>query len=1620
MATLFEQFQRNRQLGINQGTSRTVQQTGPVTTEEGLKTNPQWIADSKLIYQNETGKRWRGTDEDVAEWNLNKQSKVGWNLTSAGLHAFEAQDWRPEVKQAWYRSLDSYGQTDITLRSAGRAAFWSIFDLPTLATFGWGAVAKAVGGKAAGAAVRYSFKEALKKSLTAEAKAALKKRGSDITEAGIKRQIQSLGKNELLKRRKEVAKQVAFRNAVEQFAPAGAIYSGLFDLTHQDLESDVDPNRPDFDYKRFATAVFAGGVLGGGFGYITPRIGEKIGRSKFLREALESESTELGDNLLPPNQYGLEKGTNLEDRLAREAGNPKLQESKETYEVAEEIIKAKQKEKGRTLNVIDEGTGKVKKTKRGTLENQQEIEFLPNVERLKKNTGAKVEGSDLLPNETRSKQNKYMPKNKKGKGDQDAIIMSNIAGRYTDKVLFNAVLRDKAKSLADDGTLIINLGPRKKEKVAVDILEEDIIPLSQRETKGISKTKDKKGKIEFEEKPIKGTEGKKRIREEFTGLSEKDLAELLGDNFKTFKAVKKNGKTVFIAKDKIKFRPNIKRFKKPHRSLFEKIFKITPKQVGNRFKSSAGLPEQLEAASAKKRGAMRAAGVRIEQDFYKLRTALQKFYTVGGKALQDLTPEEHSKVLDKVNEATFMGNKQAFDEMPEQVQTQILAMRRGISELQKRLMPKTAKNPEGSGYILNKTDLHKEIKSQIDAAGKPDMAMYVNRQYEVFDNPEWLEKLVEVNPDAIHNAKTYFLDRLRYDKNVLQDISLGRIASEYRAAKKAQEAGKATFRKYSTKKDFTNESVDEAINRIEGEEIDSLIKSFLGKYSGEELQEIKKLGFDGFMANQTTGSARVKGAFFVRKDIPPAIRELMGEYKDPFVNYANTVLKLMQNYENFKFEEAVRKLVEKGKFPGVRIAPGSQVGTDLLEASALTKYRDDVQRPLRDLRADEIIFDAIKQGNELQPLMNTMLKPILAAQALTRISKTAYAFSAYPRNFAGAMLKAFAAGNLNLGNIKTFTKVWKGLRSFSDDEIAAETEKLTYLDIHGSGANIGSIREALDEAVNPNWWTDVSVMLGRGDRLTTPQRLKANLKNFNNKVLNVYQAMDDMWKWYSFENEKRNYKQILLDKYLMSGKQEQFNPDRVTRRYTTAGGKEVKITVLDEYAGKMVRAHMDNYGNVSRAIKATRRLPLADFLAYKTEQVRTTWNIVETAFRDIKNGRAALKATNGQYGNAELMMGYKRLGSVISAVSLPTALGATMVYSYGNMGAPAEIQLGGKTYQLPYTKEDGLREAALPDYATGDEYIFIPGLQPKDGKDLRLFNISYIDPWAPLRAPILALLRGGAGDRDFDEAIKKGAKDSFTKIIETFGESMLFEAAMGAAYGRDQFGNRISRQDETMTAKSFERLMRLVSVFEPGAVRDLRKVYNASQYGYTEKGAFKTPLPDTLIKSVGVPIQYVEPKKSLYFKVQPILKRWNAAGDVFYDATGSYYPKSEDQLVDAYKTALEREYRAANDLARLFYAAKATGMDFNDIYKAITRDAIFPERFNKKILYAAINNGKFIPSTMPIKKSLIRLKRHVESISDGKQKVKILDVQKKLNQIYSSYVGIDFSINSELVEKEKE
>ena len=96
--------------------------------------------------------------------------------------------------------------------------------------------------------------------------------------------------------------------------------------------------------------------------------------------------------------------------------------------------------------------------------------------------------------------------------------------------------------------------------------------------------------------------------------------------------------------------------------------------------------------------------------------------------------------------------------------------------------------------------------------------------------------------------------------------------------------------------------------------------------------------------------------------------------------------------------------------------------------------------------------------------------------------------------------------------------------------------------------------------------------------------------------------MDDAWKQFAFMNEKGNMRQILKDR----GE----NPDEIVRRFMSGDGQEITITRLDEAASEAVNNHMQNYANVPKFIKAVRIAPAADFLAFKSEIIRTQKNIL--------------------------------------------------------------------------------------------------------------------------------------------------------------------------------------------------------------------------------------------------------------------------------------------------------------------------------------------------------------------------------------------------------------------------
>ena len=1675
-------------------------------TEDFLKKDRQFIADAKTIYKSQKGVNFKGTDAEAAKWLLNRKSRMDWNLTNAGLTAWEAQDWDLPTQQAWLRTMETTAESNITPRSVGKAVWWSLFDLPTLATVGYAPIARLVGGKAINETVRFGFKAALRKRIEEE----LLKKGmaKPIAAVAASRGGRELGAAKLKQIRKDVAGKVAFNQAVGLWAPSGAAYAGLFDIFHQDIEGDIDPNKDDFDYRRFAFSTLLGAGAGGALGLLMPRVGERLTRNKFIRETLEDDpAKQLEEVKATPEQWGL---NDKEQQIALADKEPGYKSTDEVIQVAEQEIK-KKVAAGEPVKVHSEGSG------RYNVETGQVDE----VKRLE-DSGADFVSSNELPTnrdhaiKTTGK-DIYSDPQTLGNKDSNIVTMSNILGSYDNKMLAGAVLDNTIKNMTPDGIFIVNKGPTKKVKLADFEGDLDITKLETQKGKLIQEGKDPKvieqrlkpeSKDKLAEgKPIEPAKKETEILYE-SGLDERDVADLIYTRFeKVIRKKTKNG-DVYIASKPRTFEPTPP-YSPDTQTKFQKIFSFR----NNWLKSDLNL-KGLENATAAQKGAIKAAGRQIEQAWGRIGHAMKSWKNAEGKQWKYWNTEAQDKSLREMN-ILFKDPREGAEykrvladlAMPDAIKKNMEDLRQNAIKLQMRLMPedntkeiikvvngkkiKTKNplyNPDGLGFIERGTPLHKQIvKSMGKGEQGTDIELYFNKQYEIFDNPNWKDQLYKRDPEKIELAKKFFIDELRDSKEILKKESeasgeLKQITRAYRKARNQQlNREEIRFTKVNPKTGITvrrnvfynnllseaeklnkqgdfgkelaaamkkkKDNIDAIIINTETNEANQMLDLFLRNYLPDELENIKTLfSADDFFRGKGKGvggeKQKTKGIFFARKGIPPVLQDVMGVYNDPFTNYANTMMKLYQTKANFQFEKAIKNLVKEGKFPEIK---GREAGIrELLEtspkestsilglkplrgASRLPQTEGTIQ-PLKGLLADDVIFDAIKNGNELTPLMNPHWKLALGAQAITRLAKTAYSVSAFPRNFAGAMLKAFGAGNLNIANIKVATKVFKGMRAFTDDELGAELEKQLYLGVMDSGARAGTLKASLEEASNPNWYTDVSVMLGRAN--ISDQGLGKFLggwiKRRNKNILNAYQGMDDIWKLYSFMNEKQSYRKVLSDRHGPK------YPDKVVDSWETGGvyGKghpkegqpiKVEITNLDQYAAKMVRAHMDNYGEVNRMVKLTRRLPVADFIAYKTEQYRTTRNIIQTALRDIREGNAIQKKgvqneDGSLKGRAQMLLGYKRLGSVISAVSLPATMVGTASYYFGT-NKNAVVKIGNQEYELPYSINQAMREAAMPDYASGQQYMPI-GKRKADGT-FPYLNLSYVDPWAPWTEPLLSALRSASGDRTLDQAFDKASKEVASNLYGSIGPSMLLEGVMGAVFNLDKYGNTIQNQNESLPVQFKERIMRVADAFKPGILRDANRLIDTFKYGVTERGGFKLKPSSSILKSVGVPMETVDPKLSLPFKVAPHLKQIQQASGFFTDSLKTYHPKTAGELIEAYKKSLALEYEATNRLARVLVAARGTGMSTEDIYRSLTKDGRFPNKFTKSVARSIMTQGKFIPSTKTINKNLIMWANLIKKQTKG-DGPPLLAIQKELNEIYKSYAGASLPFLNDLTPIDKE
>ena len=556
------------------------------------------------------------------------------------------------------------------------------------------------------------------------------------------------------------------------------------------------------------------------------------------------------------------------------------------------------------------------------------------------------------------------------------------------------------------------------------------------------------------------------------------------------------------------------------RTFVQRVLASSKRALG----SGAGLGQAQKRKRERLDATRNLAERQVRQNFQRLHDSIKKDFNTKAENLD----KETLTLID----SGFRGNTNALSSLASRapnVLQEVTLMRDKIKELQNQLL-ETGAIKKGS-----------ELETRIIKSKDGDTELYVTTSYEKFDNPNFSEQFIktEESDQVLEKARKLFSDQYRL------------IDNNFKSAKEAQD-----------KKRFLSQEQKDIINLVENEQ---------EGYVNQQLEKILAVHDEGELLTAfgqiDTPQSAIK--ILSKKDeINEVIRTLMGENKNPFQNYANTLSKLMQTVETINYEQEIAKAIRAGEIEGAatRIIAAKDIRNPLTSrlpqrpgaiVNPLQDTSPDITSPLEGLFATPETQSAIDLGNEFISTWGKAGQTYMLLQGYTRAAKTVYSITSVMRNFIGGGYMAFGAGYINRQNIKAIKDTARGMGLFSDEQLRAEYEKGVALGYYQAGVDLGTFRGALQDAGKEGFWAlDDPIYQGKG--FLKKSRQVAG--TYNRKAITLYQAMDDMWKGVANSAEKSNQRQILIDKGI--------DPDETVREFLSSDGIPIKISKLDEAAAR--------------------------------------------------------------------------------------------------------------------------------------------------------------------------------------------------------------------------------------------------------------------------------------------------------------------------------------------------------------------------------------------------------------------------------------------------------------------
>jgi len=417
---------------------------------------------------------------------------------------------------------------------------------------------------------------------------------------------------------------------------------------------------------------------------------------------------------------------------------------------------------------------------------------------------------------------------------------------------------------------------------------------------------------------------------------------------------------------------------------------------------------------------------------------------------------------------------------------------------------------EPDGYVPASIRSHFEMHQTISK----NMGTYMNRSYEAFDNAKWKNKALK-NKDLIKRAEAYIAER---------------------------------------NPDLIPEEVHGAVRAI--------------------LQAAKDKGnFFSFISGGTKYGTKDVSMLTNRKDVPDVIRELLGEYLDPRINFVRSATKMYNYLANHEFLMQLRSrglgifMFERpiGKFDKRIAAKGAETMNPI---DGLYTTEDFIQG-LEDMR------DAIEGG--------AVMRSFIRLNSAVKYGKTILAPTTQARNFMSAAMFSVMNGHFDWSHGQ------KAFRAAQSDLFTKDTKWRKYLNnlislgVLHDNPRAEELRHALEDFMNIDIYS-------KG-----PTK---SLRRFLNFMQRLYQVGDDFWKIIGFENE--------IKLQMETGKSR----------------KDAEIK-----AAYRIRNGYPTYSMVPRAVKMVRRWPLiGTFVSFPYEIVRTTANQMKFLKEDVAAGNTKMVA----------------------------------------------------------------------------------------------------------------------------------------------------------------------------------------------------------------------------------------------------------------------------------------------------------------------------------------------------------------------------------------------------------